>query len=301
MEHLMGWAGVEHPHLIEEAFNILPDECKEFVIKGEMGSRPVRVMLWEVARKVLGGDIPQFPQEIGDCVSFGSSHACEFSLIFDIANGLLSDFKKLFPPYIYGISRVQIGGSRIWGDGSVGAWAAKGVQDYGVVPLDGPGVPQYSGSVAKSWGRSGPPQNIIQLGKQKLIKKVANIRTWDQSKDALANGWCLILCSNIGYDMKARSDGFMYNSTSWGHCLALIGYDEGDGNIKEHGCILNNWYLGAHGIIKDFRTGEQWPDNTIRAHPNDIEKALSQGDCFVMSGLEGFNVRTIDESFFNVL
>ena len=77
----------------------------------------------------------------------------------------------LSPEVIYGGSRVEIGGGRIRGDGSIGAWAARWVRDYGVVPrparftrsepLRREPLPRLPAAAAcpttwKSWRRSTP-------------------------------------------------------------------------------------------------------------------------------------------------
>src|SRR5690606_3642825 len=124
-------------------------------------------------KEVNGGEhLPNYRQEIGDCVSLGAKNAINYLQAVQIARDWQhAEFKPVYPPYIYGTSRVQVGGGRLGnGDGSIGAWAAKAVQEYGVLAADAEGVPPYSRSVAESWGYHGPPEKFISVAKKTLAK-----------------------------------------------------------------------------------------------------------------------------------
>src|SRR6266487_2205687 len=110
------------------------------------------------------------PQEIGDCVSWGNGRAENYTNVLeawlqiqdekdkDIASDERYIYEETCTEVIYALSRVEVGGGRMRGDGSVGAWAAKAITDWGVISrpeLDRIGVGgKYSGSRARSWGRS---------------------------------------------------------------------------------------------------------------------------------------------------
>jgi hypothetical protein len=143
---------------------------------------------------------------------------------------------------------------------------------YGVIPTDMEGVPDYSGKVADSWGYSGPSENFINVGKTHLIKSAALVKTWDEVVTALTNGYPVTIASYVGYSMKAGRDGFHVQNTSWAHAMCIIGVD--NEYSEPHACVLNSWGP-AHGEIKDFKTGEAWPKGTIRARRQDIGKAIT--------------------------
>lgn len=295
---LQGWVGATRPELLREAFNMI----SSFIPFKIYGSAPIagaRSMLWEVGRKVLGKDTPNYAQEIGDCVSFGAKNAIEYVQFYPIANGIANTFKQVFPPYLYGCGRVLVGGGRMGNeDGSLGSWQAEAVMKYGTISLDTEGCPAYSGQIAKQWGSRGSPDNFVTIGKTHIVKSAANIKTWDELCTALVNGYPVTIASDVGFDMKQRSDGFFYNSTSWGHQMCIIGMDNA---YKEpHACILNSW-SDSHGQIKDFTTGEMWPMGTLRVHQKDIEKILSQGDSFVYSSFDGFPAQELPRNFFSFI
>jgi hypothetical protein len=295
--HLMGWAGKNNPQLVRDEFDLFKDDFHKFHIVGSAPIEGARSMLWEVSRKVLGKDTENFPQEVGDCVSFGGKNATEYVQFYPIVNGDANEFKNIFPPYLYGCGRVFIGKGQVNGDGSLGVWQAKAVMEYGAIPTDTPNCPKYSGNIARKWGDSGPPDEFVSVGKTHIVKSAALISSWDELVTALVNGYPVTVASDIGYDMKPRSDGFHHNSTSWGHQMCFIGVD--NRADKPYACILNSWG-DVHGEIKDFKTGENWPVGTLRVLKSDAEKMIKQGDTFAYSSFNAFPAQKLPRSFFDL-
>lgn len=234
-----------------------------------------------------------------NCVSWGMKHAVELLECAEILlKGDNEQFKYVFAPYIYGISRVQIGGGRINGDGSVGSWAADGVKRFGVLFSDTEGCPPYSGSVAKKWGnRPGPPSNFVEVGKKFPVKSTAAVTTWDELVEALFNYYPVTVASDIGYSMKPGADGFHIQNTSWAHQMCIAGLDKGGDGIEPHVYIWNSWG-DAHGTLKDFRTGKQLPPGYLRVKKRDVEKMLRQKDSWAISAFEGFKTRSLPKELF---
>jgi hypothetical protein len=297
---LCGWG--TDPVLREEAFNLLA-QWPRLRIVGDIPGRTYtgqRSMLFEIYRGAGLSDPPNYPQEIGCCVSMGMKNACEYAQLIDITQGAREEFKLIFPPYIYGICRNQIGGGRMSSDGAMGVWAAEGVVKYGVIPADAEGCPKYSGSIAKKWGsRSGVPEQFITVGKLHLVKDCAKISSWEDALKALVNGYPLTVASDYGFDMKARSDGFMHHSTSWSHQMMVMGIDDGDDKVEPHAAILNSWG-DAFGEIKDFRTGSIWPKGSLRIRKKDFEGMIHAGETFAVTGLNAFEARVLDRGDFNL-
>lgn len=299
---LCGWAGrpVERggrPELVAEAFELWTSSP----IKASLASLPyqagVRSMLWEVGRKIMGTDPPNYAQQIGDCVSFGAKNACEYLQFYPIANGARNKWTQVFPPYLYGCGRVFIGkGQMGWQDGSVGAWQAQAVMQYGTIPIDAPNCPAYSGSVAKQWGsQPGPPTDFVTIGKEHIVKGAAAVQTWEDVLAALSNGYPCTVASDVGFDMTPRSDGFNHYSTHWGHQMCIIGVD--DDAADPYACVLNSWG-DVHGQIKDFKTGDIWPKGTLRVRKQDIQSMLDAKDAFAYSSTDLFKAQALpDDSF----
>lgn len=267
-----------------------------FLIVGSAGgedNRGKRVVLWDYAKKVNGGKhLPTFRQEVGDCVSQGAANAVNYLACMEIIRlGEREEYRPAFQPYIYGISRVQIGGGRIGGDGSIGAWAAEGVRKFGVLFTTDNQVPAYSGAVARKWGnRPGPPQSMIEQAKDNLVRSTAQVRSYEEVRDAICNGYPVTVASNRGFQMRPKVDGGKHwgvASGSWAHQMCFIGVDDGGGRP---GCYcLNSWGADAHGPpADDAPPGGFWVDADV------VTSMVRQDDSFAFSQFDGFPAQKLD-------
>lgn len=202
--HLTGWAG---PQLAEEEFSRLRDRFIQFRILGDRRTS-VGPHVWEFAKKINGGrHLPNLKQSSGDCVAFGAAQAGQYMSAFEIYKlGQEEIFKYWFPPFIYGTSRVQVGGGRLDGRaGSLGSWAADAMMQYGVLFTDDAGVPAYSGKLADKWGdRPGPPSEHMTTALDNKVGSAARLRTVDEIREALLNYYMITIASNRGFKMESR-------------------------------------------------------------------------------------------------
>ena len=274
----------------------LVDHLPPFEIRGDRDHARDTVLLWNAVRKANGGvDLANIRQQIGDCVSWGWSRAISYLDAVRLArNG--GEFRRAYPPYIYGISRVQIGGGRLSGDGSLGAWAAAGVQRYGVVAEGTEGVPAYSGSVAREWGRNGPPTELIRRAKHSLVGSAALVKTAGEMRDAICNGYTVPICSGFGTKTIVVRDGRRVAKwdDSWAHCMVLTAYDGGTSapNGPYFYCE-NSWGPGAH---PEPLNGE--PRGGFWIHWDDVQRIAGQGDSYAVSQFAGFPARELDFDLF---
>lgn len=283
-----GWLGPEEARRAWDAFG---ESFAEFRITGDF-QRPARAVLWDVMQKFAGTWLVNVPQQIGDCVSWGCRNAIDHTAVCQIASGARETFRPSFPPYLYGISRVQIGGGRLGNsDGSLGVWAADGVRRYGVLPLDADGCPAYSGPVAKQWGYQGPPKAFIETAQPHLIQTTARITSIEQLADALANGYGASIASMWGAAMRLKDDNgksWFTGRDTWPHQMALIGFDTVDSEL----CFyrLNSWGPNAHGPQLDGPPGGGW----IRGAALASELRDRGCECFAYSGFDGFPAQKIN-------
>jgi hypothetical protein len=287
-----GWAG---PEAVEEASEIVAT-MPEFRIIGDAGDNELKdVRHWDAAKAVLGHHVPNYPQQVGDCVAFGVKNAVEYLQCNEIARGPPQTFRSIYPPYVYGTSRVQIGKGRLRGDGSVGAWAAKAVQQYGVLASDAPQAPKYSGSVARDWGRSGPPQPAIDEAKQWLVKTVAQVTTPEAVRDAICNGYPVTIASNFGSKNFDQKDGRLVarGNGSWNHQMCIIAYDGDEASGEKYFYVINSWGEKAHPApLQGEPPGGFWITWA------QCQKIVKQGDSFAFSGFDGFPAQDLDFRIF---
>ncbi len=253
---------------------------------------PDDVFLWDASRKVLGRLIPPRDQkDVGSCVSFGTASAVEHLICVQIANGAAEEYRDVAQEIVYGGSRVEIGGGRIRGDGSVGAWAAKFVVDYGVLPRGVYGrfdLRAYDVARCRDFGLHGVPDELEPETKKHPVKAVANVRSWAEAQAAIRNGYPIAVCSSQGFRMMRDGDGFCPPQGTWMHCLALVGVR---GGSRPGGFLLNSWGESAHTGprgLGDPSSAGFWADASV------LDRMLKQGDSWAFSGFRGFPAKKLD-------
>lgn len=273
-------AGLPFPTFADtEAFRAEPDA-------------PEDVYLWDACRKATGNLLPPRDQgQVGCCVSFGTASAIEHLICVQIASGNREEYKDLAQEVIYGGSRVEIGGGRIQGDGSVGAWAAQFVTKYGVVArgkYDGYDLSKYDERRCRQFGDGGVPSPLEAAAKEHPVKAVTNVRTWAECRSAVRNGYPVAVCSDQGFRMQRDAAGFCAPQGSWAHCMAIVGVQ---GGKRPGAFILNSWGPSAHtgplGAGNPSPAGF-WADAAV------VDRMLREGDSWAFSGFNGFPSRKLD-------
>lgn len=289
----MGW--VSDPEAVAAVVASLP--VKSFSdTPAFRGPEPDQVFLWEAARKALGKLIPCRNQgAVGSCVSFGSACAIEYLECVQIAvEGRQEEYKDISQEVIYGGSRVQIGGGRIRGDGSVGAWAVQFGQKYGEVArgkYPGIDLTAYSEQTCRQMGRNGVPADLLTVAKDRIIKSGTPVKNIEECRKALASGYPVTVASDQGFSMSRDRDGFAAARGTWGHQMCILGYQKG---LRPGFWIQNSW--GSDAFSGPAGAGNP-PDGGFWADANVVEGMLEQGDSWAYADLNGFPRRQLDDWF----
>ena len=255
---------------------------------------PDKVFLWDACRKVTGDILPARNQgSVGSCVSFGTVAAIEHVMCAEIAAGERETFKPLVQEYCYGGSRVEIGGKRLRGDGSVGAWAAKFCTQYGIlargVYFNGKyDLNAYNEARCRQWGSTGAPDDLEPVSKINTITNATLVQSFDDACKALSSGYAISVCSSRGFTYGRDKEGFCTPSGVWNHCMALVGYKK---TGRAGGFILNSWGASAHhGPIGEGNPSPAgfWADADV------VDKMLKQKDSWAFAGVNGFTTRRIN-------
>jgi hypothetical protein len=271
-----------------------PDKTLQFAATpaGRAVTGDEDVFLWQAVAKAAAGGFPWVNQEsVGCCVGCGFKHCVDVLLAVQIAQGRAAEWKPVSVEVIYGGSRVEVGGGRISGDGSVGAWAAQWVKTYGVVPMekfDAADLSTFSPARAREFGRRGVPDALEPAAREHPVKGVALVTTWADVKRAVQQGYPVAVCSDQGFRMERDADGFCRKQGTWYHCMAVIGVR---GGARPGGFVLNSWGDRAH-------TGPVWPAGApaagFWADSQTIDRMVRQGDSFALSDAVGFPARKLD-------
>ena len=291
---LQGW--VDDPAKVEEIMNDLPFPVFQDVwqpIKGTGKNK--KTLLYDYIRKASGGKFPKRKQTVGDCVAQGAAYAVDAVKSVDIV--INKEFEEWVAETatedIYAGSRVQIGKGRLRGDGSIGAWAARYVNEYGAVPRGKYGnidLTKYSGSKARSWGRGGVgvPKTLLPIAKKHPVLTVSKVTTYEEVRDLISNGYAVTIASSQGFSSRRDGEGFASPKGSWAHQMSILAVDD---EYKRPGVLVQNSWGKWNGGPKRH----DQPDGSFWVDAEEIEKRiLKKGDSWAFSGYEGFKPRELN-------
>ena len=203
-----------------------------------LGSEPDKpVLLYRAVYDVVGKYLPYVAQQIGSCVGHGHAHALDCLQCIEIALGEQSEFRETSAEFVYAASR-KAGGILGPFDGSYGSAAVKSLVNYGACSremLGSDGV--NSGSLAKKWGRTGPPQQYLEMASSFRLGAVVKVTDNQSAISLLWNGYPITICSNQGFVMTRDRDGYCAGSGRWAHCMHIQGYDP----AKKRFLIVQSW------------------------------------------------------------
>lgn len=251
------------------------------------------VLLWKYLEEVTQRPLLPHLQDTGDCVSHAFGLGIDILTAVQILKGRKPErwIGKTATEIIYAGSRFEAGGGVIkYRAGSTGAWAADFVSRWGVLHrrtyLGGRyDYTTYSGSVADDLGRTGVPDALEPLCKLHPVKTVSLCRSWDECRDAVANGNLVAMCSNVGFRVRGGRDrdGFLIpGRRPWYHAMLIAGIDD---SYKRPGAlVINSW--GSHWTYGPKR--HEQPDGSFWVDASVINRALRQGDSIAMSSFVGY-------------
>lgn len=236
--------------------------------------------------------------QVGSCVGFGTTSACETTLINSIYrdNGTAEDFHHLCQEVTYGGSRFEVNGNRLpfRGDGSQGVWACSFVTKWGVINRGIHGkydLTRYTESNARLFGSRGVPDDLEPKVKEHPVEAFALVRDWDTAVKLMAQGYGISICSNYGFGSK-NSSGVASRRGVWNHCMELWGYDLTKAVDKEEiGLLRNSWSPQAHPGAAG--PGDP-PKGTFWARASDLNGMLRQGDSYAFARVKFDRVKPID-------
>lgn len=279
---------------------ILTGSISKALIEADLGND---VFAFDYERKILGSDLPPPDQgNIGSCVGFGGGGAAQDTILLQCElNGVAWPGAPVCREGVYALSRCEYGNMCDNSDGSVGAWCAKAVekggllfyQKYPSIDLTG----GYSVSRCKQWGGRGMPDDLEPTARQRAIKVVTLVDTWEKAWAALGSGYFINICGNISRTTKRQKNGICpQTGNNWAHSQRLRGRCTVKGGQR---CFVygNSWgdYLGSENADVQLESGRTvtLPPGCYLAPVEDVHKDLKQGDSFLYSSVEGLTPRNL--------
>jgi hypothetical protein len=222
-------------------------------------------------------------QTTGDCVSHSTRNAC------DVTRAVEIDIKGDKKSWLHrGATEAIYGARGHGGQGMSCSRAADFVSNNGgiVVRKNYPGIAdftKYDGNLGAKWGARGLPDKVIDISNDHQIRTTSLIRTVEEARDALANGYGLSVCSSYGFSNRRDSKGFAKVSGSWAHAMAWIACDDTNG---EPAFLVQNswgkWNDGGHPAWGPI------PEGSFLIHADIAEGMLKQNGAYAFSDFDGF-------------
>jgi len=229
---------------------------------------------------------PSERQTTGDCVSHATRNAVDIARAVEIdVEGEAESFEaRGATECIY-----QSRGHR--GQGMSCSGAAKYVheqggiilrKDYGVIDLS-----KYNGSVGAN--HKVPFDVYVREARKHQVKTISLIKTVEEARDALANGYSISVCSGYGFSSRRDSKGIASRKGGWSHAMAWIACDDTKQRHNETLFLVQNswgkWNSGPR--VHDQPEGSFW----IRE--KDARGMLRSNGSWVFSNVDGFPARDL--------
>lgn len=235
-------------------------------------------------------------QTTGDCVSHATRNAVDITRCHEIIDGGQAESFEA-----RGATEAIYGSRGHGGQGMSCTVAARFVhkqggillrKDYGFVDLS-----RYNSRTGQNWGRSGIPKDVLNEGKKHQVKTISLVKSVNEARDAIANGYALSVCSNYGFSAKRNEHGIARKSGSWNHAMSWIAMDDSR-EIHDETLFLiqNSW-----GVFNSGPKRFNQPEGSFWVREKDAAGMLNQNGAWAFSDVDGFPPRkvnwTIDEVF----
>lgn len=234
---------------------------------------------------------PQFGsyerQVTGDCVAHSARNAVDVTRAFEIL--VLKEAES----FLLRSATEAIYGSRgNNGQGMTCSGAAKFINQTGGILLrkkyGNVDLTTYKGD--KGWGRSGVPASLVAEAKKNQVKTVSLVRTVEEARDAIANGYAISVCSDQGFSEIRDKNGIANPKGSWMHAMAWVAVDDTKERLNETLFLVQNswgkWNKGPK--VHNQPEGSFWIRESVAA------RMLSQNGSWVYSNVDGFPPRKVD-------
>ncbi len=232
-------------------------------------------------------------QNTGDCVSWGTSSAVDISRCCEIRKGKAFSYKKKQATALIYASRGHSG------QGMSGAGAARSVYEDGILlelkylngKYDFTDYQEYW-ELGTKWGRRGAPEDLKTVTRKNKVKTISLLNSMEEVRDALANGYAVACCSDIG--VSSAGSPISRLKGSWSHCMAIIGCDDRKKHSKETLYIWDQSWGKWKKVTNWPKEYGPKPEGVFILTESDTWKAVRARGSWVFSDTKGFPARPLD-------
>jgi hypothetical protein len=159
---------------------------------------------------------------------------------------------------------------------------------YGLLDAKTPDVPPYSAATDNKFGNyPGPSQEYVNIAKNFFIKSGVRVRSLQQLRVGIANGYGAVQGSNVGFEMKPGRDGFHRRGPRWSHAMDISGF-----NVKKKINVIQNSWDDVHGRVQVGNI--MLPAGSLCVHDDDMNEMINNGEVYLISNFQGFKKRIDD-------
>ena len=263
--------------------------------------------LWDAELAVLGKLLPAFHQTLGTCVSQGWGRAIQDLLLQAIMLGETSEVWHglVATEPLYVGSRIEVGGGRLGNSqGSIGAWMAKFIQQWGFLLRLKYGQFDFrtpNDNWAQQYGSSsgGLPPELEAIARRHPVRYVAPVTTAPELRASISKMRRPVpVCSNQGFTNTRDAEGFDHPNGVWNHCMVWRGYFRARGGPKGREAFVcqqswGNQPTGPNKIYLHSGRVVELPEGCFAVDWAVADRMLRQGDSFTVADAEGFRARRV--------
>jgi len=234
-------------------------------------------------------------QTTGDCVSHGTRNAVDISRAVQIHVGrslesfvALGATEGIYGSRGHGGQGMSCAGAARWVNQKGGLLVRK---NYGVIDFT-----TYDANKGAKWGSRGVPSEIEEIARKNPVKSLIQIKSIDDARDALANGYGVCVCSNQGFASQRDNKGFAKPQGNWSHAMAWIACDD---TGSEPAFLVQNswgkWNDGGH---------PEWgpiPDGSFLITASVAASMIRSDSSFAFSSVVGFPPTKLPNYGFNYI
>lgn len=262
---------------------------------------------YDLEIKATGGLLPRPHQLTGCCVGVGGQRSYANAICGDVVfRGDVEDIKLPFALATYGVGR-EIAGMRGRGEGSFGAAQAKAVQEFGILPIDYPGLPtptitngwiRYTEQIELQWSHPSawpiPRTELQAVAKKYGMENVTQIKSIAELLQAKAQGYGVTMASNFGTRGCHVQSGVLMADWdgSWAHQMSVAGF----WRTSPHGLILaiDNQWNDTHGECP--KLGKLGVRGSFWITERSMARIIQTGEVYAHTGSGGFPLVKYDWS-----